>query len=100
MQERLPVGAFALLIMDNFGHQGASSGVVEDVVVRKDARGQGIGKKMMEFAMRKCRERGCYKVTLSSNLNRIDAHKFYEKLGYQRHGYSFFTNLHKEDVQL
>jgi ribosomal protein S18 acetylase RimI-like enzyme len=95
----LPVGALALLIMDNFGHQGASSGVVEDVVVRKDVRGQGIGTQMMEFAMQKCREKGCYKITLSSNLKRVGAHMFYESLGYQRHGYSFFTDLHKEGTR-
>lgn len=87
------VGAFALLIMDNLGHQGASSGIVEDLVVHEEVRGQGIGKQMMEFAMLKCQERGCYKISLSSNLQREQAHKFYEALGYKRHGYSFFTEL-------
>jgi ribosomal protein S18 acetylase RimI-like enzyme len=99
LHNSLPVGALALLIMDNLGHQGASSGVVEDVVVRRDVRGQGIGKQMMEFAMQKCREKGCYKITLSSNMHRTEAHKFYKSLGYQRHGYSFFTDLHKEDAR-
>jgi GNAT superfamily N-acetyltransferase len=98
LKDGIPAGAFALLIMDNLGHLGASSGIVEDVVVRKDVRGQGIGKKMMEFAMQKCRTKGCYKLTLSSNLKRIDAHKFYESLGYQRHGYSFFSDLRKEEA--
>ena len=54
------VGTFALLIMDNLAHLGAPSGVVEDVVVRSDRQGRGIGRRMMQFARERCRERGCY----------------------------------------
>lgn len=83
-------GVFALLVMDNLGHNGAPSGVVEDVVVRSDLRGRGIGRTMMHFAMAYCRARGCYKMSLSSNMVREAAHRFYENLGFRRHGYSFF----------
>ena len=83
------VGTFALLIMDNLAHMGAPSGVIEDVVVRKDWRGKGVGRQMMWFAIDRCRERGCYKLSLSSNLKRRAAHRFYDGLGFQRHGYSF-----------
>ena len=83
------VGTFALLIMDNLGHQGAPSGVIEDVVVDPHYQGQGIGKTMMQHALRLCGEKGCYKVALSSNLARERAHAFYESLGFERHGYSF-----------
>lgn len=41
------IGAFALLIMDNLGHRGAPSAVLEDVVVAEELRGKGIGKRMM-----------------------------------------------------
>jgi GNAT superfamily N-acetyltransferase len=83
------VGTFALLIMDNLAHCGAPSGVVEDVVVHPCWQGQGIGKAMMRFAMRKCAEAGCYKLVLSSNVVREPAHRFYESLGFGVHGYSF-----------
>jgi GNAT superfamily N-acetyltransferase len=83
------VGAFALLIMDNLAHRGAPSGVVEDVVVDEHHRGSGIGRRMMEFARSRCREAGCYKMALSSNLERDAAHVFYDTLGFERHGYSF-----------
>ena len=87
------VGVFALLIMDNLGHLGAPSGVVEGVVVREDWRRQGIGQKMMGFAMEYCKSRGCYKLALSSNLQREEAHRFYERLGFRKHGYSFVVEL-------
>jgi GNAT superfamily N-acetyltransferase len=83
------IGTFELLIMDNLAHMGAKSGVVEDVVVSDSWQGRGIGKRMMEFALERCREAGCYKMALSSNQKREAAHRFYDNLGFERHGYSF-----------
>ena len=82
-------GIFALLVMDNLGHRGAPSGIVEDVIVREGWRGWGIGTAMMRFAMERCREKNCYKMVLSSDSRRRDAHRFYEALGFELHGYSF-----------
>ncbi len=90
------IGTFALLIMDNLAHMGAPSGIVEDVVVHKDRQRMGIGKEMMRFAMDYCRKKGCYKLALSSNRGREVAHRFYESLGFQRHGYSFVVELNKD----
>lgn len=86
------VGTFALLIMDNLGHLGSPSGVVEDVAVDPAQQGRGVGKAMMEFAKRKCQEAGCYKLALSSNVKRENAHAFYQSLGFERHGYSFVVD--------
>jgi len=87
------VGAFALLIMDNFAHFGAPSGIVEDVVVREGWRDKGIGAAMMRFAMALCREKNCYKMVLSSNRRRTEAHRFYRSLGFETHGYSFGVDI-------
>jgi GNAT superfamily N-acetyltransferase len=87
------VGTFALLIMDNLGHLGAPSGIIEDVAVAPDRQGSGIGGAMMQFALDVCREKGCYKAMLSSNVKRERAHAFYESLGFDRHGYSFRADL-------
>jgi GNAT superfamily N-acetyltransferase len=84
------VGTFALLVMDNLGHMGSPSAVLEDVVVDENRRGMGIGKRMMEYAHELCRRQGCYKMTFSSNRNREAAHRFYESLGFTRHGFSFY----------
>lgn len=87
------VGTFSLLVMDNFGHMGARSGVVEGVVVSTHYQGHGIGKKMMAFALEAAAEKGCYKMALSSNVKRKAAHAFYEGLGFDRYGYAFSTSL-------
>ena len=89
------VGTFALLIMDNLAHVGTPSGVVEDVVVMAEHQGKGIGRRMMEAALAKCRESGCYKMALSSNLKRKAAHAFYESLDFEKHGYSFRVMFEK-----
>lgn len=82
-------GSFALLIMDNLGHLGAPSAIVEDVVVDPALHGEGIGQAMMRFALAQAGKKGCYKLVLSSNAKRERAHRFYESLGFERHGYSF-----------
>ena len=87
------VGSFAMLIMDNLAHMGAPSAIVEDVVVHSKWRGQGIGRLMIRYAMEKAREEKCYKLSLSCNINRDRAHRFYESLGFEKHGYSFLVKF-------
>jgi GNAT superfamily N-acetyltransferase len=87
------IGVFALLIMDNLGHAGAPSGVVEDVVVHPDWRRRSVGKLMMEAAMSACESKGCYKLALTSNKHRHNAHRFYETLGFDLHGFSYCVPL-------
>jgi len=87
------VGTYSLLVMDNLGHRGAPEGVVENVAVAAHRQGDGIGRQMMRHAMAQCRARACYKLVLSSNVARGDAHRFYEKLGFVRHGFSFRVDL-------
>jgi len=91
------IGTFALAVMDNLAHMGAPSGLIEDVVVKTEYQGKGIGKQMMRFAIEYCMKYGCYKVALSSNLKREKAHRFYESLGFKKHGYSFLLELQQED---
>ena len=83
------VGTFALLIMDNLGHLGAPSAIVEDVAVGPVLHGRGVGRAMMRFAMARATDKRCYKIVLSSNARRESAHSFYESLGFERHGFSF-----------
>ncbi|MFD2521697.1 GNAT family N-acetyltransferase [Emticicia soli] len=87
------VGTFALMVMENMAHMGTPSAVVEDVGVLPGLQGKGIGKKMMEFALNYAKEKGCYKMSLSSNLRREQAHQFYESLGFKKHGFSFLMEL-------
>ena len=85
------VGTFALIFIGGLPHRARDSCVVEDVVVAAARQGEGLGKTMMEFARERCAERDCYKLVLSSHVRREAAHRFYESLGFDRHGYSFLV---------
>lgn len=85
------VGTFSLAILK--GLCGDFAGVIEDVVVLEECRGQGVGEQMIRFALEEGKAAMCYKVALSSNVTRERAHHFYESLNFERHGYSFTTNL-------
>jgi GNAT superfamily N-acetyltransferase len=87
------VGTFTLFVLTSPVHGGAKQAVLDGVVVTRERRGQGIGLAMMEQALRRSREAGCYKLTLSSNLRRDDAHRFYRSLGFVQHGWSFQLDL-------
>jgi GNAT superfamily N-acetyltransferase len=98
VREGSVVGTYALLIMDNLGHSGAPSAIVEQVLVSPDVQGGGIGTMMMHHAMEHAREARCYKLGLSSNIKRTAAHAFYDKLGFTRHGLSFCVDIDPEDA--
>jgi GNAT superfamily N-acetyltransferase len=83
------VGSYALLVMHNLAHCGTPSAIAEDVVVARASQGQGIGRRMMAHALSEARHAGCYKLALSSNRKRTQAHAFYESLGFVQHGLSF-----------
>jgi len=72
------VGTYELVILDNLAKHGHKSGVVEDVAVHPEYQGHGIGRSMMKHALDQCRLAACYKLTLSSNLKREGAHRFYD----------------------
>jgi GNAT superfamily N-acetyltransferase len=88
-----PVGTCTVFILPLLAHAGAPEAIVEDVAVHPRAQSQGIGRALMQHAMRLAREAGCYKLALSSNLKRERAHAFYERLGFERHGVSFSVEL-------
>lgn len=86
-------GTYVLQILEKLGKRGTPAGIVEDVAVAPARQGQGIGRAMTEHAREASRAAGCYKLALSSNLRREDAHRFYDSLGFERHGFSFVTRF-------
>ncbi|MBC7481845.1 MAG: GNAT family N-acetyltransferase [Rhizobacter sp.] len=86
------VGTFALVFIGGLAHTAHDSAVVEDMAVAAGRQGSGIGRQMIDFAMQQCALRGCYKLALSSHLRRSAAHRFYEGLGFRKHGYSYLID--------
>ena len=59
--------------------------VIENLVVSKKNRRQGVGKKLVSYIEECARERNCYFVMLMSLAKRTEAHMFYESIGYSKH---------------
>jgi GNAT superfamily N-acetyltransferase len=89
------VGTFALVIVQSLTHGGGCSAVVEDVVVSLSAQGKGVGRKLMEYAAEQARGAGCQKIVLSTGQTRVNAHTFYERIGFERDGYRYKLGLLK-----
>ena len=76
------VGTFHLTVLRYLSFGGAGAMLVEAVHVLASERNRGIGETMMRFAIDEARRRGCQRVQLTSNKKRLDAHRFYTRLGF------------------
>ena len=76
------MGTAAVVFVPNLTHRGQPYAIVENVVVDGAARGQGYGAVLMRHAIDLARTAGCFKVALTSNVRRTEAHRFYERLGF------------------
>ena len=83
------VGSGDLLIVPNLSHRGLPWAIVENVIVEESMRRKGIARKLMQHMIDFARRSGCYKIGLSSNKKRPDAHRMYEALGFRQYGYGY-----------
>ena len=56
---------------------------VEGVRVREDIRNQRIGTRLMEWVIQRARDRQCRLIQLTTNRARVDAQRFYVRLGFK-----------------
>ena len=74
------VGSTTLFIEQKFIHQGGLVGHIEDVVVRKEYEGKGIGIKLVMSMLERAKEKNCYKTILDC---KDDIKQFYERIGFK-----------------
>jgi glucosamine-phosphate N-acetyltransferase len=79
------VGTTTLFIEQKFIHDGGKVGHIEDVAVRKEYQGKGIGQKVVKALLEYAKKEGCYKTILDCT---DDLTSFYEKMGFKRHSSS------------
>jgi ribosomal protein S18 acetylase RimI-like enzyme len=78
------VGCLQLCILPGLSSQGASRALIEDVRVASSRRSRGIGEQLVQWAVGRARARGCKLVELLTHNTRVDAQRFYERLGFSR----------------
>jgi GNAT superfamily N-acetyltransferase len=76
------VGTMQLTLIPGLARRGAMRLQIEAVRVRSDRRSGGLGGRMIRWAMDAAPAMGAALVQLTSDASRIDAHRFYERLGF------------------
>jgi GNAT superfamily N-acetyltransferase len=77
------VGVCQLVVFRHLQAKGGRCAEIESVHVHPDRRGSGLGRVLMEAAIDRARALGCYRVQLTSNKARPEAHRFYAALGFE-----------------
>ncbi|WP_431355664.1 GNAT family N-acetyltransferase [Agrobacterium vaccinii] len=87
------VGTFQTVILTKLVGRGAVTMKIEAVQTRADMRGRGIGAIMIGHCVEDAKERGVKSIELGSNMARLDAHRFYERLGFDKRHFGFSMKL-------
>jgi GNAT superfamily N-acetyltransferase len=76
------IGTLHLMFLPSISYQGGLRAQIESVRVDKQFQSQGIGSQMMKWTLDRARQRGAHVVQLTTHKSRVDAHRFYERLGF------------------
>lgn len=68
-------------------------GLLEDVYVDENYRGQGVGSELVKKVIEMAKEKNCYKIIATSRTSRAKVHEFYKRLGFEEYGVEFRINL-------
>jgi len=77
------IGTFQLTFIPYLNYIGGLRAQIEVVQVRKDKRGLGVGKEIINWAINKSKERKAHLLQLTSDKKRPKAIQFYENLGFK-----------------
>jgi GNAT superfamily N-acetyltransferase len=83
VREDRVVGTLQLTIIPGLSRRGSTRSIIEGVRVHADERGSGLGTQLIEWAIDESRRQNCQLVQLTSDATRTDAHRFYERLGFE-----------------
>lgn len=75
-------GCLQLTFLPGLSYRGSLIAQVEGVRVDRALRGRGIGEKMMAVVAATARARGCKHLQLLTDKRRVDARRFYARLGF------------------
>jgi GNAT superfamily N-acetyltransferase len=71
-------------------------GVVENVIVRRDRRGRGVGRALLAQVEQLARAQDCTKLMLMSAVDRTEAHAFFRRCGFASDRKQAFVKYRRE----
>ncbi|MFD3450201.1 GNAT family N-acetyltransferase [Microbacteriaceae bacterium 4G12] len=90
-EEGEPLALAGVAIVTNF-YNGRHV-FVYDLVTAERYRSQGCGAKLLSYMEQWGKEHGCENLALTSGFQRQDAHRFYEREGYEKRSFAFCKAL-------
>ncbi|WP_371556035.1 GNAT family N-acetyltransferase [Streptomyces longwoodensis] len=93
VREGRVAGTLQLTLVPGLSRRGATRSIIEGVRVHADERGSGLGTRFIQWAIEESRAAGCQLVQLTSDRSRTDAHRFYERLGFEASHVGFKLQL-------
>jgi GNAT superfamily N-acetyltransferase len=86
------VGAIYLYLIRNSQHKEPYA-LLEDLLVKEEHRGKGVGPTLVKEAIKEAKRLKCYKIIGTSRFSRENVHRLYEKIGLKRYGIEFRLDL-------
>jgi ribosomal protein S18 acetylase RimI-like enzyme len=77
------IGVQQITFTPHLTHQGGWRATIEGVRTAASVRGMGVGSELIKWAIQRAEERGCHLVQLTTDKERPDALRFYERLGFK-----------------
>jgi GNAT superfamily N-acetyltransferase len=86
------IGFGSLTIKNNLWQAGYL-GHIDEFVVDAEYRGRGVGTRLLTRLVELAREHGCRRVELDSAFERVGAHAFYKRHGFENRAFLFSKPL-------
>ena len=77
------IGTLHLMFLPSLSFQGGLRAQIESVRVDRRYQNEGFGSQMMKWTLERAKQRGAHVVQLTTHKSRLDAHRFYERLGFR-----------------
>ena len=77
------IGTLHLMFLLSVSFQGGLRAQIESVRVDRRFQSQGIGSELMRWTIERAKQRGAQVIQLTTHKTRVDAHRFYERLGFK-----------------
>src|SRR5215216_7805910 len=87
------IGTLHLMFLPSISYQGGLRAQIESVRVDRRHQNNGIGSQMMKWAIECAKQGGAHLIQLTTHKSRKDAHRFYERLGFEKSHLGMKLNL-------